>query len=605
MKQEKAKLAIIGSGATAIYLLKHLCDAHDFVQTSVESITIFEKSDTLGMGMPYNPATTDIYNMSNISSEEIPELMESFADWLRLQDDETLRALNIFERPIKDSEVYSRIALGKYLHSQYCTLIAKLRESNLTVVELPRTEIIDIKPKGENLAIIATGSGKETLLFNKVVIATGHYWNEDDKPNKGYYASPWPIHKLLPKENSLFNFTVGTLGASLSAFDVVSSLAHRHGKFVQYKDGLRFDKYENAQDFKLVMHSAEGWLPHLQYEQRNAMREIYRHTDREQIMSIVDEMGFLSLKTYFDTICRAALIEAFTKDNISSIVEQLKNPMIGFEEFVDMMSERHEYFDSFEGMRKELVGAKISVEQNRPIHWKETLDDLMYCLNFHAELLPAEDYLFLKKKVMPFLMNVIAALPLSSAHILLALEEAGCIDMVAGKVTVMDEDGNGNKTVIEIEENDGNFKKYEYDLFINCAGQKDIGLENYPFKSLIENNMVRKARAKFNSVIAIDQLDNGHSEREIFVSGSDTFLYTGGIDIDAAYRIIDKDGNANEKIHDITFTHTAGCRPYSYGLQACNATSKILVESWQEHTKGNLRGDIEKVSQLYKENADL
>ena len=132
MKQEKIKLAIIGSGATAIFLLKHLCDAQHFIRANVDSITIFEKSETLGMGMPYSPKTTDIYNLSNISSEEIPELMESFGDWLRSQDDDELKALNILERPIKDSEVYSRIALGKYLHAQYCALIANLKDIGLT-----------------------------------------------------------------------------------------------------------------------------------------------------------------------------------------------------------------------------------------------------------------------------------------------------------------------------------------------------------------------------------------------------------------------------------------------------------------------------------------
>ena len=62
------KIAIIGSGATAIYLLKHLMDSTRILKNYMEEITIFEKGDILGMGMPYNPHTTDLYNLFNIAS---------------------------------------------------------------------------------------------------------------------------------------------------------------------------------------------------------------------------------------------------------------------------------------------------------------------------------------------------------------------------------------------------------------------------------------------------------------------------------------------------------------------------------------------------------
>lgn len=38
----------------------------------IDSITVFERDTNSGMGMPYNPNTTYIYNLANISSEEIP-----------------------------------------------------------------------------------------------------------------------------------------------------------------------------------------------------------------------------------------------------------------------------------------------------------------------------------------------------------------------------------------------------------------------------------------------------------------------------------------------------------------------------------------------------
>ena len=107
-----SNLAVIGSGPTALYLLKYISDHIEVFRHSIEKITIFEKEGVLGMGMPYHPRTTDIYNLANISSEEIPLLHESFADWLRKQSIEELHKFNIYELPIDDSEVYSRVVMS-------------------------------------------------------------------------------------------------------------------------------------------------------------------------------------------------------------------------------------------------------------------------------------------------------------------------------------------------------------------------------------------------------------------------------------------------------------------------------------------------------------
>ncbi|WP_373516608.1 FAD/NAD(P)-binding protein [Pricia sp.] len=602
MKQNR--LALIGSGATAIYLLKHIKDNLEVLKNEIQSITIFERGGYLGMGMPYSPETTDIYNLANISSEEIPELPKAFADWLREQDSSVLSELNVTELPIDESEVYSRLALGSYLREQYLTLIHKLESGGIHIEEVPGTEVRDIEFLTDKQRVAVKTENGVHHDFSKVVIATGHAWKEEDRPKKGYYGSPWPIHKLLPKEGEPFNFTIGTLGASLSAFDVATSLAHRHGKFFKNGKELTYHLRSDAQKFKVVMHSAEGWLPHLQYEQEEPMRKIYRHTDREELLSILDAKGFLRIDTFFDKVCRSALMEALEKDGLGNKAELMKKADFGFGDFVRMMSDDHEYTDSFEGMKKEMIAARDSVLNNRPIHWKETLDDLMYCLNFHAELLPAEDYLFFQKEVMSFLMNVIAALPLSSADILLALHDAGCIELIPGRVEVQEDAPTDGKTRIKVEAKDGSAETMQYTMFINCAGQKSIQLEDFPFVSLVRMGNLRKARAEFESEDILIELRETLDSESIFMDKNRSYMYTGGIDVDASYRIIGKDGLPNDRIMDITFTHTSGIRPYSYGLQACNATSKILVESWILALGENTRfvADIENMTEMFDEN---
>jgi len=601
------RLAIIGSGPTALYLLKHISDNISKLQNEIHSISIFEKGKSMGMGMPYNPETTDKYNLANISSEEIPELPQGFADWLRNQKKDLLKKWNITQFPIQESEVYSRLALGQYFHEQYQLLIVKLKDGGFIIHELTNHKVIDIILQNKKSKVKVILENSKPHEFDKVVIATGHHWSADDEPNRGYFASPWPIKNIIPKEDEYYNFPIGTLGASLSAFDVVTSLAHRHGKFTKSKDGLIFKLHKKAEGFKIILHSAQGWLPHLQYDQEEPMREIYRHTNREELLSLVGSNGFLAINTFYDKICRPALIEAFKKDGKKETIKRIKDPKFTFEDFINLMSDEHEYVDSFSGMEKEKKLALAAMKNNKPIHWMETLDDLMYCLNYHTELLCAEDHLFFKKEIMPFQMNVVAALPIHSANILLAMHNANCIDLIEGKVTVLDAAKNDKETKIEIEKGNGTTDTAAYKMFINCSGQEKVELENYPFPSMEKLGTIQKARAPFKKTPNFKKLENPDAEKNTFYKNKKAFLYTGGIDIDPTYKVIRKDGTPEDKIHDVTFTHTTGCRPYSYGLQACNATSSIVVDSWilLKNENPDSKTSIENITKLYEEDGDL
>ena len=600
------KIAIVGSGATAIYLLKHLMDNTDVLKNHIDEIAIFEKGEILGMGMPYNPNTTDLWNLSNIASEEIPELMMPFVNWLRDQDKKTLKALGLADKEISKSEVYSRLALGEYLQDQYRAILSELSEADIKVQEFPNSEVVDIVPlaKGEEVTLKISNGDKHT--FNKVVVATGHVWTEEDDVASGNYASPWPVHKILPKEGTYHNFKIGTLGASLSAFDVVSSLSRRHGTFTTEKDGkMTFQPAKGAEEFSLAMHAAHGWLPHLQYEQEEPIREIYRHVSRKQLFAMLDKKGYLRIEAFFDEVCRPALIKAFKKDKMPAMVEKLKDDSFSLTDFVEEMSDKHEFSNAFEGMRFEMKEAKNSVENDKPIHWKEVMDDLMYALNFHAELMPAEDHLLFHKKVMPFLMNVIAAMPLPSGQLMLALYDAGKLEIVSGYVSIADEKKKGVTTVL-VQDGEATYP-IDYKMFINCSGQKPVGLEDYPFQSLVKKGVVRRARAPFLDAEKAKALLKTDKKDRICKEKNHYYYYTGGLEIDASYRVIGKDDQPNDCIHDITFTHTTGSRPYSYGLQACSATSQILVEAWVKslEEKSEIAGDIEDVAQLYEDTPEL
>lgn len=296
------------------------------------------------------------------------------------------------------------------------------------------------------------------------------------------------------------------------------------------------------------------------------------------------------------------MIAAFQKDNNLEVVKLLSHSQFKFKDFVQHMSDKHEYVNSFKGMQMEMVKALDSIMNKKPIHWMETLDDLMYCLNFHAELLSAEDHLFFNRTVKPFLMNVIAALPLRSADILLALYSAGCIDLVEGKVSVLEQESKDDSTVIEVENKNGEKKTFSYKMFIDCSGQDTVDVENFPFPSLVKNGKVRSARAKFRDAKNSQQLEVSIDPDKVFMESDALFLSTGGIDVAASYNVIQKNGNKDERIYDLSFTHTLGCRPYSYGLQACNATSAIMATSLLYEINGGNATSIETITKFYEQN---
>lgn len=593
-------LGIVGSGPSAIFLLKHLLDVAALLKTRVGMIEIFEKGQLTGMGMPYNPLTTDRYNLGNIASEELPALPETMVEWLGKLDAADLIAMGLEGEEISASKIYPRLVLGQYLHAQYQALIRALEDAGIRVREHPSCEVSDIfESAGDGQVELCTADGK-THRADKVVIATGHLWRGEDCPEKGYFASPWPIRKLLPEDGTYHDFSIGMLGASLSAFDVVTSLAHRHGRFKREGGRLTFEANGDAQKFRLAMHSMNGWLPHLQWAQEEPLRDIYRHASRDEILGLRDREGFLRLETYFDKVCRRVLCDAFRKDRMPEMVAKLSDGDFKLADFVEAMSRRHEYENAFEGMREEMKEARRSVEREEPIHWKEVLDDLIYALNFHAELMPAEDHLEFHKTVMPFLMNVIAAMPLESAEILLALHEAGRIEIIAGRAE-WDEEGSGDgRCRVRVRDDREGEASHDYGMFVDCGGQRPVEVDEYPFRGLVEQKAVKAAKVRFAAEPPASVSED--AKDRIVREGEAWYYRLPGIQIDAVYRL-HGEGGSNGRVGDLAFSHCAGLRPYSYGLQCCSDTAAIFVKALTEEFQGDgmVEGDAVELSRFQEQ----
>ncbi len=174
----------------------HLGQLGDYL----EEIHIFERDSVLGTGMPYSRKTTDQYNLCNISSAEIPALCQSLVQWLRSLDDSTLAEHGIERSDIDAGESYSRLLMGEYFQSQYRGLVDALRDAGVAVIEHANCRVDDVIDVPDSKLVEVALANGTSMSFHCVIIATGHAFNDQDEPASGYFASPWPMQKLLPTE---------------------------------------------------------------------------------------------------------------------------------------------------------------------------------------------------------------------------------------------------------------------------------------------------------------------------------------------------------------------------------------------------------------------
>jgi hypothetical protein len=187
-------------------------------------------------------------------------------------------------------------------------------------------------------------------------------------------------------------------------------------------------------------------------------------------------------------------------------------------------------------------------------------------------------------------MNVVAAMPLGSGDILLALYDAGKLDLVAGKVEIVKGKDHEGRTTITVE-NGRNREEHSYRMFVDCSGQKAVELDDYPFQTLVDTGLVRSARARFSNPKTGPECIPAEKKQMIFQDGADLFYPIGGVDVDGAYRLVGAEGDMHPRLYDIAFPHTSGVRPYSYGLQSCSDTGAILVKTFVEEFKTGIPVD--------------
>ncbi len=561
MEKQIKKIALIGGGPASLYLFQELVNA----EVKMLHIEIFESTGELGSGMPYSSRGALPEHVTNVSSNEIPDLPETLIAWMESQSSDYLNSFNIEKDSLSAYKVVPRLLFGKYLNEQYERLIRQAKAAGWVVNVHLNTRIDDIDfDKAADLVNLIMSDGS-SLGFEYAVICTGHIWPSSlETKFKGCFDSPYPPAKLQVHAN----YPVALKGASLTAVDAMRTLARQHGTFVGIGSMMSYVLNDNAPDFRMVLHSIQGLLPALRFhlEQSNIGRgKLLDEKEIEEQRSLND--GFLPLDYVFDKAFRIPL-----QKHDSAFFENMNFSTM--EEFVALVMERRERVDPFNLLEAEYSEAQKSIKRKSSIYWKEMLGTLSFVMNYPAKYFSAEDMLRLTKELKPLISIVIAYLPQSSADEMLALYKAGVLEVKA-----VDESSK-----IEPQKTGGVLYRYNdnevvhFEMFVDCIGQPPRNYEDFPFRSLCEHKIVSPAMVRFRNPENAQGLLTEHPQ-QVSQSNHATYLKVPGLKINDNFQVLDDFGAFNERIFLMAVPYIAGYNPDYSGLDFCEEAAHRIVKS--------------------------
>jgi hypothetical protein len=560
------KIAIIGGGPSGLFVLKRLVEA----KVKNIKIDVFEKKSELGSGMPYSRDGASEEHITNVSGNEIPELMTSLSEWIQTLEPEYLQRFEMNADNFNEYKVLPRLLFGQYLSEQFRLLKLKASELSIPLKIHRSTIVIDIIDETINNYVKVITDKEKSFSFDYAIICTGHHWPKihEGKIN-GYFDSPYPPSKLALK----INHPVAIRGASLSAVDAVRTLARQNGIFEPGQDGkTSFKLHKESNGFKMVLHSRRGLLPAVRFHLEDShlgKGSILSNEEIEKNKLLND--GFLSLDFVFEKNFKEPL-KAGDPEFYAKIEE------MDMEDFVHFIMELRESVDAFDLFKGEYIEAEKSIQRKESVYWKEMLGVLSFVMNHPAKYFSAEDTMRLHKTLQPLLALVIAYVPQSSVEEMLALHQDGLLEFISvGDDSYVEPVNEGG--AVYYYSNDSNKKmSTQYQTYIDAVGQPHFRYHELPFKSLLGQKTISSAKIKFKDPkIALKEKAAGN--KNVIIDENGYYLNVPGIAINDNFQVLDDYGAYNNRIYMLAVPYIGGFNPDYSGLDFCEAASKYVVES--------------------------
>lgn len=447
-------VAIVGTGPTGLYTFAALARS-----STPFRITLYEKTDTIGVGTPYSLETATKAMLANIASIEIPPLQMGYLDWMQAQPDVVLQRYGLDRADLDERLFTPRLMLGSYFNDQFHALIEAARAAGHEVTVHTSAEVTDILATEDGLRVIAGDSA----LFDRVILASGHSF-DDDVQNGRYFPNPWSglIHTDIPAVR------VGVLGTSLSAIDAAMAVATQHGRFVAGKgEDLRYDRAHGGLHITLM--SRSGVLPEADFycPIPYAPLEVMTEAALEAALG-----GPAPLDAVFD-LFRVEIAAADPGYAARIGLDRLTADDFAAAYFADRLAR-----DPFRWARHNLAEVEANRRAKVTVGWRYAILRMHERVEAVLAQLPMADRVRFDAGLKRVFIDNYAAVPPESIRRLLALRNAGVLSVAAlGQDYDLEIGRKG--TVITAGTN-----QLDFDVFIDARGQKPMETEDLPFASL-------------------------------------------------------------------------------------------------------------------------
>lgn len=448
-------VAIVGTGPMGIYTLAGLLDT----QESLE-ITLFERGETAGIGLPYSPEAASRLMLANIASIEIPPLRQSYLAWLEAQPAEVLRSFRI-EEAIDERSFTPRLLLGLYFRDAFSELVQRAQLKGHRVRVFEGCAVTDIGMDSGRV-FVETETGRYPEEFDRLVLATGHSFQQADAASR-YFPNPYSglIAADVPA------VSVGIMGTSLSGIDAALAVAMQHGQLVGQGEALRY--VPQGTGLKITLMSRNGLLPEadfycpLPYEPLRVMTEaaLERCKASARPLDAVFDLFRAEISAADPAYATRIGLDALTVDSFAEAY------------FAERLAA-----DPFVWAEQNLCEVEANKAAKRTLGWRyailrmhESVEGLV------PEFSDSERERFAAGLKRVFIDNY-AAVPPESIRRLLALHAAGVLTLTALGEDYTLEIG-AVETRITTEGAGCNF-----DIFIDARGQKPLESADLPFASL-------------------------------------------------------------------------------------------------------------------------
>lgn len=566
---DSVSIALVGGGPAALLMMKNIMDQHLLPAT----IYIFEKNDRLGVGMPYGKFGSGTEHVANVSANELPKFPLSLEDYLAKHPQNEFQDF-LADGQFNEYQVIPRLLLGNYMEFQFENYIKTAKGRGIKVIVRKNCLVTDIIPMdGEPKFAIVTAQHKDHTV-DKVILCTGHHWPKKHEDQvQGWFDSPYPPAKFKYHTN----YAIAIRGTSLTAVDAVKTLSRLNGKYQVQKNGLlKYVLNEDSDQFRIDMFSTGGFLPALRFHSEEeaysnewtmSLEEIYEYKNKNS--------GFVDLDHVFEINFKLPL-----KNKDLDFYNEIKD--LSIEEFVDKMMSIRKELDSFQLFKAEYNEAEKSIRRRQSISWKETLSSFSYAMNYPAKHFSAEDMLRLRKTLLPLISIIIASLPQSSYKEIIALYDAGVIDLIQVNKESFVEPHYELGGVYNYESPKKEKQQRHYKLFVDAIGQQPLELSDLPFEGLRSNEMVSAAYLKFKNNTEAQEMSKTDTDPVVKGHQNNYYLKVHGLEINDHFQSLGKYGQVISNLFIMAVPFIGGLNPDYSGLDFCDTAAGRIVQTLKQ-----------------------